>query len=93
MAGETCDSLWDKLSAAGRTGYSQVTAIVDKSSGMVTSIVQLSIAVVIKNILFPIVFLMIALKYSLPVIRYAMRKSSAWQQDLKELPDTLRQVD
>ena len=93
MAGETCDSLWDKLSAAGKTGYSQVTAIVDKSSGMVTSIVQLSIAVVIKNILFPVVFLMIALKWSLPVIRYAMRKSSAWQQGLKELPDSLRQLD
>ncbi len=93
MAGETCDSLWDKLSAAGKTGYSQVMAIVDKSSGMVTSIVQLSIAIVIKNILFPIVFLMIALKYSLPVIRYAMRKSSAWQQDLKELPDSPRQLD
>ena len=93
MAGETCDSLWDRLSAVGKTGYSQVTAIVDKSSGMVTSIVQLSVAIVIKNILFPIVFLMIALKCSLPVIRYAMRKSSAWQQDLRELPDSLRQLD
>lgn len=93
VAGETCDSLWDKLSAAGKTGYSQVTAIVDKASGMVTSIVQLSIAVVIKNILFPVVFLMIALKWSLPVIRYVMRKSSAWQQDLKELPDSLRRLD
>ena len=93
MAGGTCDSLWDKLSATGKTGYSQVTAIVDKSSGMVTSIVQLSIAIVIKNILFPIIFLTIALKCSVPVIRYAVRKISAWQRDLKELPDSLRRLD
>ncbi len=93
MAGKTCDSLWEKLSAASKIGYSQVTAIVDKSSGMVTSMVELSIAIIIKNILFPIVFLMIALKCSLPVIRYAVRKSSAWQQDLKELSDSPRKLD
>ena len=90
MAGETCDSLLDKLSTAGKTGYAGIAAIIDKANSMVTSIVRLSIAIVIKNILFPIVFLMIALKYSLPVIRYTVRKSSAWQRDLKELPNSLR---
>ena len=93
MAGEACDSWLDKLSAAGKTSYAKMAAIVDKSSRMVTSIVRLSIAIVIKNILFPIVFLMIALKYGLPVVRYAVRKSSAWQRDLKELPNSLRQLD
>ena len=93
IAGETCDSLLDKLSAAGKTGYAQIAAIVDKSSRMVTSMVRLTITIVIKNILFPIVFLIIALKYSLPVIRYAVRKTSAWQRDLKELPNSLRQLD
>ena len=92
MAGETCDSLLGKLSAS-KTGYARMAAIVDKANSMVTSIVRLSIAIVIKNILFPIVFLMIALKYSLPVIRYAVRKTSAWQRDLKELPNSLRQLD
>ena len=92
MAGETCDSLLGKLSVS-KTGYARMAAIVDKANSMVTSIVRLSIAIVIKNILFPIVFLMIALKYSLPVIRYAVRKTSAWQRDLKELPNSLRQLD
>ncbi len=93
MAGETCDSLLDKLSASGKTGYAQIAAIVGNATRMVTSIVRLSIAIFIKNILFPIVFLMIALKYSLPVIRYAVRKTSAWQRDLIELPNSLRQLD
>ena len=93
IAGETCDSLLDKLSTTGKTGYARVRAIVDKANSMVTSIVRLSIAVVVKNILFPIVFLIIALKYSLPVIRYAVRKTSAWQRDLKELPTSPIQPD
>ncbi len=93
MAGEMCDSWWDKLFTAGKTRYAQATAIFDKANSMVTSIVRLSIAIVIKNILFPIVFLIIALKYSLPVIRYAVRKTSAWQRDLKELPTSLGQLD
>ena len=93
LAGDTCDSLFDKLSAAGKAGYAQMTAIVDKSSLMVTSVVRLSIAIAIKNILFPIVFLMIVLKYSLPFIRYAVRKSYAWERSLKELPNSLRRLD
>jgi hypothetical protein len=90
LAGDTCDSLFDKFTAAGKTSYSQVAAIVDKSSRMVTSIVRLAIAIAVKNILFPIIFLMIALKYGLPIIRYAVRKSYAWERNLKKLPNSLR---
>ena len=90
MAGETCASLLDKLSTAS---YGRIATIVDKATSIVTSIVRLSIAIAIKNILFPIVFLMIALKYILPIIRYTLRKTSAWQRDLKELPTSLGQLD
>lgn len=90
LAGDTCDSLFDKFTAASKTSYSQLAAIVDKSSRMVTSIVRLAIAIAVKNILFPIVFLMLALKYGLPIIRYAVRKSYAWERNLKELPNSLR---
>ncbi len=93
LAGDTCDSLFDKFTAAGKTRYAQMLTIVDKSSRMVTSIARLAIAIAVKNILFPIVFLMIALKYGLPFIRYAVRKSYAWERNLKELPNSLRQLD
>ena len=93
LAGDTCNSLFDKFTSAGKTSYAQMAAIVDKSSRMVTSMVRLAIAIAVKNILFPIVFLLIALKYGLPVIRYAVRKSYAWERNLKELPNSLRQLD
>lgn len=93
MAGETCSSLFDKLSGAGKTGYKRIASIVEKASNMATSIVRLSIAIVIKNVLFPIIFLVIAMKCSLPFIRYAMRKCSTWQRDLNELPNSLRRLD
>ncbi len=93
MAGETCGSLFDKLSGAGKAGYGRIASIVEKASNWATSIVRLSIAIVIKNVLFPIIFLVIAMKCSLPFIRYAMRKCSTWPRDLNELPNSLRQLD
>ena len=93
VAGETCGSLFDKLSGAGKTGYARIASIVEKASNWATSIVRLSIAIVIKNVLFPIIFLVIAMKCSLPFIRYAMRKCSTWQRDLNELPNSLRRLD
>ena len=93
MAGETCGSLFDKLSGAGKTGYARIASIVEKASNWATSIVRLSIAIVIKNVLFPIIFLVIAMKCSLPFIRYAMRKCSTWQRDMNELPNSLRRLD
>ena len=93
LAGDTCNSMFDMFTAAGKIGYVRMGAIIDESRRMVMSMVRLSIVIAVKNILFPIVFLMIALKYGLSVIRYAVRKSYAWERNLTELPNSLRQLD
>ena len=88
-AGEDCVSLLGKLSAMGREGYARIRDIIGKAGGVVTTIVKLMIVVIVKNILLPIVFLMIAVKYALPVARYSARLASDFGRDVKDLKNTL----
>lgn len=59
--------------------------IVGKATDIATSITKLLIAIVVKNILLPITFLWIAVKCSLPIVRYSRRLISAFQRDSKDL--------
>ena len=98
--------LWEKLSSMGKAiyarsqeildkfrkaGYDRIKEIVDKSSNIVTSITNLLATIVIKNILLPLVFLMIAVKCSLPIFRYSARLASGLRRDSKELQGYLGQ--
>ena len=91
LAGESCDSFLDKLSNAGKTGFARIAEIVDVAGDMATSAIKLLVAVVIKNIVIPLVFLMIAVKCSLPMFRYCMRLASNMKRDAGELRNTLEQ--
>ena len=93
LAGESCDSFLDKLSNAGNTGYARIAEIAGKAGDVITSITKLLVVVVIKNIVFPLVFLMIAVKCSLPIVRYSMRLVSNMKQDAREMRDALGQAD
>ena len=88
-AGEDCVSLLGKLSAMGGEGYARVRDLIGKAGGVVTTIVKLTIVVIVKNVLLPIAFLMIAVKYALPVARYWARLTSDFRRDVKELRNTL----
>ncbi len=92
LAGESCDSWLDKLSSASKAGYTPIKEIVDKSSEMFIGIAKLLIAVIVKNIILPIVFLMIAVKCSVPIAKYSVRLSSILKQDSKGLRDALQQA-
>ncbi len=83
-AGENCDSWWDKIASTGKT-LSDFMGIYDKAKQVVQSITDLLIAIVIKNILLPLVFLLIALKCTLPLARYGAGLASGFRRDWKEL--------
>ena len=88
-AGEDCVSLLGKLSSMGAEGYTRVRELIGKAGEVVTTIVKLTIVVVVKNVLLPMAFLMIAVKYALPLARYWARLTSDFRRDVRELGDTL----
>lgn len=92
IAGGTCDSLLERVSKAGRAGMSHIKETFGKINDMVTDVTMLLIAVAIKNILFPILFLVGAVKCALPVARHASRLLSGFEQDSKKLKGMMRQL-
>ena len=87
--GEDCVSLLGKLSAMGQEGYARIRDLIGKAGDVVTTIVKLTVAIVVKNILLPIAFLMIAVKYALPVARYWARLTSDFRRDVGDFRNTL----
>lgn len=89
IAGGSCDSLWDRMTNAGMAGISQIRETFRKLNDMATSITMLLIAITIKNILFPIVFLMGAVKCSVPIARHASRLLCGFEEDARKLKETI----
>ncbi len=79
--GESCDSLWDWIWNMGTGGIWQLKEKVGRLlvQGAVNA-TDLLVAIAIKNILFPIVFLILAVKCSLPIARYASRLSCGFEE-------------
>lgn len=89
IAGGSCDSLWERVSRAGTTGISQLKETFGKLNDMATNVTMLLAAVAIKNILFPILFLMGAVKCSLPITRCASRLLAGFEKDARKLRETI----
>ena len=84
IAGGSCDSLLDRVSKAGKAGMSQVREMFADLNEMATDITMLLIAIAIKNILFPIVFLMGAVRCSLPIAYHLSRLLCGFERDAKK---------
>ena len=99
IADQNCDSWLDKLSNKSKaiyrwlTRHGDISEISSKANEMATSITTLLAAIVVKNILLPLVFLMIAVKCSLPFATYSMRLASGFRRDSKELQGYLERGD
>ena len=89
MAGGSCDSLWKRVSRAGTTGISQLKETFGKLNDMALNVTMLLAAIAIKNILFPILFLMGAVKCSLPIARCASRLLAGFEKDARKLEETI----
>ena len=62
-----------------------------KVNDMVTNVTMLLIAVATKNLLFPILFLMLAVKCSLPIAHYASRLLCGFERDSRKLKGMMKQ--
>lgn len=82
LDGESCDSFLDRWS-----NPSKIWEVVDKARIAAESMVMLLVVVVIKNIVIPLIFLMVVLKCSLPMIRYCMWLIPNMKQDVEKLRD------
>ena len=89
LAGKSCESLADKLLSAG----DKIGGVVDMAREAAQQMTMLLVVVVVKNIVIPLVFLSIALKGSLPLIKYCMRLIPNMKQDVKSLQDSRAQTD
>ena len=89
LAGGSCDSLWERVSSAGKTGISRLKETFGKLNDMATNVAMLLVAIAIKNILFPILFLMVAVKCSLPIARHASRLLAGFEKDSRKLKETI----
>lgn len=93
LAGENCKSFWDEFSSAGKAGYARIAEIVGMAGDMATNTVKLLAAVVMKNIVIPLVFLMIAVKCSLPMIRYSTRLVQDARREVEDLRNMPKRTD
>ena len=91
-AGGTCGSLLERVSKVGKAGVSHFKEMFGKLDDMVTGITMLLVAVAIKNILFPILFLLGAVKCSLPMARHASRLLSGFERDSRKLKGMMKQL-
>ena len=91
-AGGTCGSLLERVSKVGKAGVSHIKEMFGKLDDMVTGITMLLVAVAIKNILFPILFLLGAVKCSLPMARHASRLLSGFERDSRKLKGMMKQL-
>ena len=73
----------------GRAGMSQVREMFADLNEMATDITMLLIAIAIKNILFPIVFLMGAVRCSLSIAHHLSRLLCGFERDAKKLKDAM----
>ena len=89
LAGGSCDSLWERVSGAGNIGISRLKETFGKLNDMATNVTMLLVAIAIKNILFPILFLMGAVKCSLPIARHASRLLAGFEKDARKLKETV----
>ena len=98
-AGGTCESFLERVSRAGKADVSRLAAGVShlkemsgKFNDMVTDVTMLLVAIAIKNILFPILFLLGAVKCSLPMARHASRLLSGFERDSRKLKGMMKHL-
>ena len=88
-AGDDCVSLMANLSNMAKEGYARIRDLVGKAGDIVTTTIKLMIFIIVKNILLPIGFLMLAVKCALPIARYGAQLTTDFRRDVKELAATV----
>ena len=92
MKGKSCGSLLQRLSEASKTGVEKIGKLVNAANDYLVLIANTAIALFIKNILFPLLFLYIALKSGMYVIRRGSNLRLSLQQELSQTGTDLQRI-
>ena len=93
MEGKSCGSLLDRLTDASKTGIDNITKLADKANNLIVLIANVLIALFVKNILVPVLFLFVALKCGAYIVKRAMSLKLGLQNELVENGPDLRQIE
>ena len=75
-ANEKLSAVGKRLSRAGKSIKDSISTLVKNAPQMMSDLIKLMVLITLEHLVLPIVFLVIALKYSLPVVLYATRSFS-----------------
>ena len=81
IGGESCASWLEKAVGVGKAGLEGIPAAVEAASEMFVGVARVLMAVFAKNILFPLVFLAIAVKCGQVIARHALKLGSTKKKD------------
>ena len=93
MEGKSCGSLLDRLTDVSKAGIDNITELADKANNLVLLIAHVLIALFVKNILIPVLFLFVALKFGAYMIKRAMSLKLGFQMELVEIGADMRQIE
>ena len=91
--GKSCGSLLDRLTDASKIGIENISNIADAANDFVVLIANVLIVLFVKNILFPVLFLVIAMKCGAYIVRCGVRLKLGLQQELAETQGGLRRIE
>ena len=91
--GKSCGSLLDILTDASKIGIEKISKIADAANDFVVLIANVLIVLFVKNILLPVLFLVIAMKFGAYIVRCGVRLKLGLQQELAETQGDLRRIE
>jgi len=93
IVGESCESWLGKIASAGKKSVERLSAIADAAGEAVMAIALILVAVLVKNVLFPIAFLLVSAKLAMPMVRAACRLKASTKGELNELRGGTNQIE
>ena len=92
IGGESCASWMERMTSLGKTGLDRISAAVEAANNALVAVATTLMAVVAKNILFPLLFLAIVVKCSFAIGRRALSMGRGVRQDADLLAAEARRI-
>ena len=90
--GKRLSSVQESLSRAGKSIMDSISTLVKNAPQMMSDLIKLMVLITLEHLVLPIVFLVIALKYSLPVVLYATRSFSRTVQQTTSVANEVQKL-
>ena len=93
IVGESCESWLGKIASAGKKSVERLSAIADAVDRSMMAVALILAAVLAKNVLFPVIFLIVAVKLAMPIARAACRLKVTTRRELNQLGRGTNQIE